>query len=129
MKIIISTHQGLMYSETIDSFVIKNQDGEFGCLENHVPIISLIKEGYVKMTRGDITVFVVLINAVMEFSNNNCNILTQEAQIGKSLEDAKNILSEILKERLDSNKKQQVDYTELEKEMNKHIKTARAGSL
>ena len=129
MKLSVSTHQGIMYSDEVDSFVISNQDGEFACLENHIPIISIIKEGYVKMTRNDFSVYVVLINGVMEFSNNVCNILAQEAQIGNTLEDAKNILNEILQERLNRNKQQNVDYTKLENELNKELRKSKAGSL
>ena len=129
MKLSVSTHQGIMYSDEVDSFVISNQDGEFACLENHIPIISIIKEGYVKMTRNDFSVYVVLINGVMEFSNNVCNILAQEAQIGKSLEESKAILKEIITERTNLNKKQNIDYTELEKELSKELKKVKAGRL
>lgn len=129
MKVIVSTHQGVMYRDKVDYFVIKNQDGEFACQKNHLPIISIIKEGYVKLVRDNLSICIVLVNAVMEFMNNECNILAQEAQAGKTLEEAKSILETIRFERTQLNKKEQVDYTNLQKELNENIKKTKAGNL
>ncbi|MBS1477084.1 MAG: F0F1 ATP synthase subunit epsilon, partial [Acholeplasmatales bacterium] len=42
MKISVSTHQGKLYDDEITYAVIKNADGEFAIMKNHVPLVCVI---------------------------------------------------------------------------------------
>ena len=53
MKIVVSTHQGTLYNEEIDYFTVHKSDGDFGVMENHIPVIAVMDEGYVKIVRGN----------------------------------------------------------------------------
>ncbi len=130
MKIIISTHQGNLYNEEVDYVVVhSNQDGEFAIMENHVPVVTVMEEGYIKLVRDTNEFYVVIVSGILEFHNNAVTVLVQEAQIGQDSQSAKAHLEEIRKERLERNRQEVTDFTQKEKELRDHLKKANAGSL
>lgn len=130
MKIIISTHQGNLYNEEVDYVVVHSvKDGEYACMEDHVPVISVIDEGYVKLVRGNDSLYCVVLSGVFELHDNVATVLCQEAHVGKSAESAKAHLDKVRKERLEQNKKENVDFTQKEKELKENIRKSGAGSL
>ena len=130
MKIVVSTHQGVLYDETIDYVVVHDQDdGEYAIMENHIPVVSVMEEGFLKLVRGSDELFVIIVSGILEFHDNFCTVTVQEAQAGKTLESTKVHLAEIRKERLEKNRKESTDFTEKEKELREHIKRSKAGRL
>ena len=130
MKIIVSTHQGTIYNEDVDYIVVHSgNDGEFGIMNNHVPVVSILEEGYIKLVRGNDEYYIGVYSGILEFHDNKAMVLVQEAHIGNSPLEAKNYLEEIRKERLNRNKQEVVDFTKKEKELRDHLKNANAGSL
>lgn len=130
MKIVISTHKGVIYNDEIEYFVIKNDEGEFAILKDHTPVISVISSGYVKIVREtNIDYYYILINGLLEFSNNNATILAQEAINGETYEAAKKELERVRTERIEIIKRSNTDYTKLEHELRKNIKASKAGRL
>ncbi len=129
MRIIFSTHQGILYNEEVDYIVVHNSDGEFAILNDHIPVIAVIDEGYVKLVREQDQYYVAVMNGILEFHNNEVSVLAQEAHIGKDKESAKAHLDEFRKERLEQNRKEQVDFTQKEKELREHLRNSKAGQL
>lgn len=130
MKFVISTHKGVLYNDEIDYFVVKNDEGEFAILKDHTPVISVITSGYVKIVReSNIEYYYVLVNGLVEFSNNKATVLAQEAINGETYESAKAELEKIRKERIETIKKSNLDYTKLEQDLRKNIKASKAGRL
>ena len=130
MQVVISTHQGNLYNEEVDYVVVHSEtDGGYGIMNNHVPVVSIIDEGYVKLVRGNDQFYVVIVSGVLEFHDNVATILVQEAHIGNTPEYAKEALLEIRKERLEKNRQESVDFTQKEKELRQHLKNANAGNL
>ena len=130
MKIVISTHKGVIYDDEIEYFVIKNDEGEFAILKDHTPVISVISSGYVKIVReANIDYYYILINGLLEFSHNNAQILAQEAINGETYEKARLELERIRKDRIEIIKRSNTDYTKLEQELRKNIRASKAGRL
>ncbi|HIT50399.1 MAG TPA: hypothetical protein IAD46_05170 [Candidatus Pelethenecus faecipullorum] len=129
MKIIVSTHQGILYDEEVDYVVVSNEDGEFAVLDHHIPVLVVIKEGYIKLVRSDQTFFVVIVHGIAEFHDGVFSVLTQEARLGQTKESAMDELVSIRKHRLEENRKESVDFTQKEKELREHIKNSKAGQL
>ncbi len=130
MKIVISTHQGVLYSEEIDYVVIHEQtDGEFTIMHDHIPVVSVMNEGFLKLVKGKDELYVIIISGILEFHDNNVTVIAQEAQAGKTPESTKRHLEEIRKARLEKNRQESSDFTEKEKELRKHISNAKAGQL
>jgi F-type H+-transporting ATPase subunit epsilon len=128
MKISVVTPSGELYNENVDYVVVSSKmNGEFAIMKNHIPIISSIDTGYVKMVQGDKHLFTVIINGVVEFSNNIINIIAQEAHVGLSKDSAMDHLNTVREERIAENKRRNVDFAKAERELKKNVKEARAG--
>ena len=130
MKLVISAHQGILYNEEIDYVVVHSDtDGEFAIMADHIPVISVMDTGYIKLVRGTNELYVVLQSAIFEYKQNFVQVLVQEAMIGKTKESAMEHLLAARKERLEKNKKESVDFTQKEKELRENIRKSGAGSL
>ncbi|MCM1130475.1 MAG: F0F1 ATP synthase subunit epsilon [Roseburia sp.] len=129
MKLIVSTHQGILYNEEVDYVVVHNADGEFAILKEHIPVIAVMDEGYVKMVKATEEFYIVITNGILEFHDNVASLLAQEAHLGKDKEEAKQQLVDFRKQRLDENRKEQVDFTQKEKELREHLRNSKAGQL
>lgn len=130
MKVYVVTPQGELYNEDVDYVVVTSKmNGEFAIMKDHIPIISTIDTGYVKMVRDDKEIFTVIINGVVEHQKNIINIIAQEAHVGMSKESALDHLNTVRKERIEENKRRSVDFLKAERELKKNVKEAKAGKL
>ena len=130
MEIVVSTHNGNLYNEEVDYVVVhSSSDGEYAVMKDHVPVMSVMDTGYVKLVKGNDEFFVVLQSAIFEYKDNLAQVLVQEAMIGRTYESAKEHLLAARKERIEKNKKESVDFTQKEKELRENIKKSGAGSL
>jgi F-type H+-transporting ATPase subunit epsilon len=131
MRAVISTHQGVLYDEEIDYIVVRNQDGEFAMLKDHVPLICVISEGYVRFVISNplTDIFIIINNGVLDFHDNNVSILAQEAAAGYTLEEATINMETQLFERRKENKQENIDFTVKENELRENLKKAKAGDL
>lgn len=130
MKIIVVTPAGKLYDEEVEYVVISSSaTGQFAIMKNHTPIISSIERGYVKMVKEDQNLVTVILNGVVEFSNNIVNVIAQEAHIGYTEQSAMEHLLTVRKERLDENKRRSVDFGKAEKELAENIQKAKASKV
>lgn len=130
MNISVVTPQGELYKEEIDYVVVTSKmNGEFAIMQGHIPIISTIDTGYVKMIKDEKEVFVVIINGVVEHQSNQINVIAQEAHVGISKDSAMDHLNKVREERLAENKRKNVDFAKAERELKKNVKDAKAGSI
>lgn len=130
MRIIISTHNGNLYNDEVDYVVVHSStDGEYTIMQNHVPVISVMDEGYIKLVRGSDEFYVVVVSGILKFALNEAVVLVQEAHIGREIESARQHLLAIRNERIEKNRKEAVDFTKKENELRQHIKNSGAGRL
>ena len=125
---VLSLH-GVSYSDETDFILIKGNDGELAILKNHIPIVLHIEEGFLELRLKKNKQYVYLKQALIEFKNNQLEVLSFEAQIGKSQEEAKSLISKVIKEREDIAKKDNIDYFKLEKDLFEQIKKVGARSI
>ncbi len=130
MRIVVSTHQGNLYNEEVDYVVVhSDSDGEYAVMKDHVPVISVMDSGYIKLVKDKEELYVVVVSGIFEYHDDFATILVQEAHIGRSAESAKTHLEEIRKERLEKNRQESSDFTQKEQELRENLKKAKAGSL
>ena len=130
MKIVVSTHQGVLYNEEVDYVVVHSDtDGEYAVLNDHVPVVSVMDTGYVKLVKGKDEFYVVIQSGIFEFKDNLAQVLVQEAIVGRTAASARENLAKIRKERLERNRKESTDFTQMEKELRENIKKSGAGQL
>jgi F-type H+-transporting ATPase subunit epsilon len=125
----VLTQQGKSYSDEIDFAIIKNEDGELGILNDHIPIILQIREGYLKLVREKTENYLVVEQGVIEFKDNILSILALEAQMGATLEKARHAFDNMKKEKLELTKRENIDFFKTEKELKENIMKSKAGSL
>ena len=130
MNVIVSTHQGVLYNEEVDYVVVHSDaDGEYAVLKDHVPVISVMDTGYVKLVKDKDEFYVVIQSGIFEFKDNLAQVLVQEAIVGRTAASARENLAKIRKERLERNRKESTDFTQMEKELRENIKKSGAGQL
>ena len=125
---VLSLH-GVSYSDETDFILIKGNNGELAILKNHIPIVLHIEEGFLELRLKKNKQYVYLKQALIEFKNNQLEVLSFEAQIGKSQEEARSLISKVIKEREDIAKKDNIDYFKLEKDLFEQIKKVGARSI
>jgi F-type H+-transporting ATPase subunit epsilon len=130
MHISIVTPDGELYKEKVNSIIVSSSNnGDYEILPNHVPIVSTIDTGYIKLCQDQLVYFVVVINGIVENHHNEIRVIAQDAYIGKSKEKAMNNLEQIRKDRINENKKRNIELAKAEKELQKQIKQTGAGQL
>lgn len=130
MNIVIVTPDGELYNEEVTSVIISSQNnGDYEILKDHLPIVSTIDTGYVKLEQDKMIFYVVIINGVVEQINNRITVIAQDAFIGESKETAFDNLNAIRLARTEENKKRNIELELAEKELKRQIKMTGAGQL
>jgi len=130
MNIVIVTPDGELYNEEVESVIVSSSNnGDYEILKDHVPIVSTIDTGYVKLTLGKMIYYVVVINGVVENLNNKITVVSQDAFIGESKESALKNLTDIRFARTEENKKRNIELEKAERELKRQIKMTGAGKL
>ncbi|MFA6800850.1 MAG: hypothetical protein WCR19_01925 [Acholeplasmataceae bacterium] len=125
----VLTQLGETHQDEIEYAVVKNEDGEIAILKDHIPIILHVQQGYLKFIKAKEEIFMVVEQAVVEFKKNELIILALEAQIGKTLAKAQEAFEKNKKEKLELTKKENIDFSKLEKDLKENIKKSKAGHL
>lgn len=129
MRLDLLTEAGKIIEKEVDYIVIKNKDGEMAILKNHIPIIVPIDKGFIKCVHNSKNEFIVIEQAILEFKNNIVNVLSLEAVEGNTLLEAQKSFEKIKKEKLELTKKENIDFSKLERELKENIKKGKAGQL
>ncbi|QWB99778.1 ATP synthase F1 subunit epsilon [Mycoplasmatota bacterium] len=130
MDISIVTPDGELYNEIVNSIIVSSSNnGDYEILPNHVPIVSTIDTGYIKLTQENLVYFVVVINGLLENHDNKIRVIAQDAYIGKSKDAAMKNLFQIREDRVKENKERNIELAKAEKELQKQIKQTGAGQL
>ncbi len=130
MNIVIVTPDGELYNEEVTSVIVSSSNnGDYEILKDHLPIVSTIDTGYIKMVHEKMVYYVVVINGVVENINNKITVVSQDAFVGESKESALKNLNDIRAARTEENKKRNVELAKAERELRKQIKMTGAGQL
>ncbi len=93
---IVNPEKSFLYKEDVNEVVIPGFEGEMGILSDHIPLISFLKPGIIKVfsKSGENKFYVE--DGIVEFKENNLSILT--SSIYNLSELNKNKIDEIIKE-------------------------------
>ena len=110
---IIAPDRLILKTETLEA-VIPSYEGEMGILKDHIPLITFLRPGVIKI-KGDVEKFFFVEEGTVEFSNNSLLILTSTAKELSSLnKNSKDLLIS------DAEKKVNSDITDKEKYLLSH---------
>ncbi len=75
----IVTPEAKVYSDTIDSVVIPTVEGEIGVLPGHIPLLTQVEHGELRVTKGTDTQFLAVSGGFAEIEGDTVRVLAENA--------------------------------------------------
>ena len=108
---IVNPEKSFLSKEDVSEVIVPAFEGEIGILKDHIPIISFLKPGIIKVFIGTVEENYYVEDGIVEFKDNSLSILTSlifnikdidKNQINNSISEAE---KELLKEEIDDQKR------------------------
>ena len=75
----IVTPEARVYSDTVDTVVIPTVEGEIGILPGHIPLLTQVGAGELRVQKGNKTELLAVGNGFAEIDGDKVSILTESA--------------------------------------------------
>ena len=75
----IVTPEAKVYSDTIDSVVIPTVEGEIGVLPGHIPLLTQVEDGELRVTKGTTTQLLVVSGGFAQIDGDRVRVLAENA--------------------------------------------------
>lgn len=75
----IVTPEARVYSDTIDSVVIPAVEGEIGILPGHIPLLTQVNDGELRVTKGGTTLALAVSGGFAQISADRVSVLAENA--------------------------------------------------
>ena len=89
MHLKLITHDRIVFDEDVNEIYTRGVDGEFGILENHVPIMTALEVGVTKAVQGDKIKLFTTMGGIFQFKDNDAITLTDNAESGSDIDVAR----------------------------------------
>lgn len=129
VKLIVVTPKGELINDDFNIVVAKSDQGEVGILQNRLPIILKITDGFVRGEKEKETVCFAISKGVLDNVNNTVTVVAEEACLGETVEEAKNNLQNQRDSLKLNNKLTKIDLMKAEKDLLQNIKESKASQV
>ena len=75
----IVTPEAKVYSDTIDSVVVPTVEGEIGVLPGHIPLLTQVEHGELRVTKGGTTQWLVVGGGFAQIDGDRVRVLAEHA--------------------------------------------------
>jgi F-type H+-transporting ATPase subunit epsilon len=75
----IVTPEAKVYSDTIDSVVIPTVEGEIGVLPGHIPLLTQVEHGELRVAKGSTTEFLAVSGGFAQIEGDTVRVLAESA--------------------------------------------------
>jgi F-type H+-transporting ATPase subunit epsilon len=75
----IVTPDARVYSDTIDSVVIPTVEGEVGILPGHIPLLTQVENGELRVLKGNETMLLAVSGGFAEIADDRVHVLAEHA--------------------------------------------------
>jgi F-type H+-transporting ATPase subunit epsilon len=75
----IVTPEAKVYSDTIDAVVIPTVEGEIGVLPGHIPLLTQVEHGELRVSKGATTLMLVVSDGFAQIDNDRVRVLAEYA--------------------------------------------------
>ena len=75
----IVTPEAKVYSDTIDSVVIPTVEGEIGILPGHIPLLTQIEHGELRVTKGAVSSLLAVSGGFAQIDGDKVRVLAEHA--------------------------------------------------
>ena len=103
---IVNPEQSFLIKEDVTEVVVPAFEGEIGILKDHIPIISFLKPGLIKIFSETGEEKYYIEDGIAEFKNNSLSVLTSSIFNIKDFDKSK--INELLKEAEESSKSNEI---------------------
>ncbi|WP_221031619.1 ATP synthase F1 subunit epsilon [Actomonas aquatica] len=83
----IVTPEARVYSDTVDNVVIPTVEGEIGVLPGHLPLLSQVADGELRVTKGTATEALVIGDGFVQVQGDKISILAEHAIEEKAIDE------------------------------------------
>ncbi len=83
----IVTPDARVYSDTIDSVVIPTVEGEVGVLPGHIPLLTQVEHGELRVTKGAETLFLAVSGGFAEVEADRVHVLAEHAMSEEKIDE------------------------------------------
>ena len=103
---IVNPEQSFLVKEDVTEVVVPAFEGEMGILKDHIPIISFLKPGLIKIFSKSVEEKYYIEDGIVEFKNNSLSVLTSSIFNIKDFD--KDKINELLKEAEEASKSNEI---------------------
>jgi F-type H+-transporting ATPase subunit epsilon len=75
----IVTPEAKVYSDTIDSVVIPTVEGEIGVLPGHIPLVTQVEHGELRVTKGTVSSLLAISGGFAQIDGDKVRVLAEHA--------------------------------------------------
>ncbi len=75
----IVTPEAKVYSDTIDSVVVPTVQGEIGVLPGHIPLLTQVEHGELRVTKDNVTSFLAVGGGFAQIDGDRIRVLAEHA--------------------------------------------------
>jgi len=75
----IVTPEGRVYSDTVDTVVLPTVQGEIGILPGHLPLLTQIEDGELRVQKGNVTESLACGRGFVEIAGDKISVLAEQA--------------------------------------------------
>lgn len=112
----IVTPEAKVYSDTVDNVVVPTVEGEIGILPGHLPLLSQVADGELRVTKGNDLETLVIGDGFVEIQGDKVSVLAEHAIEENQIdEDAVEKAMQRAQAALDEAKKDNLDPAEVER--------------
>ena len=123
-------YQGLVLSKEATKFLLKDKNGEVVIMDRHIPIVFSALDATLALTlKNNQTKYICLERGIIEFKQNTAKVLASLAVVRDSEKEAQTAFLEAKNTALNNAKKENNEFTILEKKLKEQIHLTKAGSF
>lgn len=89
IKFQITTPEGVVYSDEVDEVVLPTVEGEIGILPNHVPLVSLLSAGELRIKKGTETIYLAVSGGFIEVRPDKVVVLADTAERAEAIDEVR----------------------------------------
>lgn len=123
IKFKIVTPERIVYEDTVDEVVVPTVEGEIAILPNHIPLISILQAGELRIKKGNEEKIIAVSSGFVQVNKNEVVILADTAEHAEEIDEKRaQEAHERAKKLLEEAKNiEEVDYTNLAAKLEKEL--------
>ncbi len=89
MTLEVLSPNGVIFTDIVDSILVKGVDGELGILAGHVPLFTELSMGVLTYKKGKEENYIAVMGGFLEVNANKVNIITTSGEVADNIDKAR----------------------------------------